>query len=131
MKRFSLVIGLIVLLVAANAFAISATRSGNVIEISTLDADWAWTDTFTSGYPYANGIRAQYIIFYPSAANDILVLEEGSDSGPEIFPVKCNDTYDQRIVYPGATRIKPVFDYTDSTITTPADAKIIILLQDN
>lgn len=127
MKKIVLFISLVILLIASSAFAVTATKSGNVVEITTLDADWNYTSTFTTGYENTHGIRVQAIIFYPSAANDILALEEGSD-GPEIFPVKCNDTYDQRVLYLNGARIKPYFDESDSTIGTAANAKIVIIL---
>ena len=133
MKKIALFVGLALFLASNASAVVTVNYSGNVIELTNLDADWSWTTTFPDAVgtkrEYNHGIRVQTIIFYPSAANDILVLEEGSDTGPEIFPIKCADTYDQRAMPPlNGIRIKPVFDYTDSTIGTPANAKIVIIL---
>jgi hypothetical protein len=127
-KYLMLVLALVmmVLIWPSHVETITATKKNAVITITTLDADWAWTDTFTSGVEYSAGIKIISIQFNPSATDDICVIEEASDAGPCLFYVKCLDTYDQRIKYYRGARLKPVFDLSDSTITTAANASIQI-----
>ena len=101
------------------------THSGNVIEITNIDSDWTWTDTLTA---LTDGIWVKSIQFNPGATDDVLVIKEGSDTGPKILYFKCVDTYDQRCKYfnhRNNVLLKPVFDYSDSTIS--AGASIIII----
>lgn len=110
-----------------NSEALTVTRSGNVVILTTLDADWVWTTTFASD---TSGIRVHSIQFNPSAVGDICIIKEATDTGPQIFKVKCADTYDQRVKYFDGARLKPVFDLSDSTIGVAANASIIIILTD-
>lgn len=132
MKRLFayLIVLLSILFTVQVAHAITATLSGNVIELTTLDADWSWSDTFTGGTQNREGIKIQSIQINPSATDDIIIIEEGSAAGPRLLvPLKFLDTYDQRAKDYNGVRLKPFFDYSDSTIGTPANASITIILQ--
>jgi len=95
---------------------------GNAITISGLDADWVWsTDT-----PFTNGIKCHSIMFHPSAANDILIVNDESISGSELMRVKCSGDTDDRIVYLGGRWCKPCIDISDCTLGTAANARVTI-----
>lgn len=125
-RKVVLFIMLAVLLFTPSALAITATRNGNVVELTTIDADWNWFDTFPDN---RNGIEVQTILFRPSGTNDVLVIEEATPDGPTIMYVRCNDTYDQRVLYLNGSKVRPLLDYSDCTISTPADASLHIILK--
>lgn len=100
-------------------------QSGYTVEISDIDSDWTWTDTFTDS-KYANGIRINYIQFNPAAANDACSIKEGADTGPQFFRCSAEDANAQKAVnYYGAIK-KPVLDFSAGIFT--AGSSVIIEL---
>ena len=105
----------------ANTTAIN----GRFIQITGLDADWL----YSSDLPVAlqSGLSVKSIQFNPSAASDVMVINEGGINGASIFHVKCTGDTDQRIKYFNPpTRMQPVIDISDCTLGTAANAKVII-----
>jgi hypothetical protein len=45
-----------------------------------------------------NGIRAKSLQFIPAATDNILIVREGSASGPIIFKGKAADVYDHKVI---------------------------------
>ena len=86
------------------------------IEITGIDSDWTWTDTFKGAH---NGIAVDFIAYSSGDADgDICVIKEASDTGPAIFPKQAQKTQGPaQIVYYGCS-IKPVIDYGDCTLST-------------
>ena len=86
------------------------------IEITVIDGDWTWTDTFPSAH---NGIAVDWIAFSVGATATVDVcFKEASDTGPAIFPKQAQKTQGPaQIVYYGCS-IKPVIDYGDCTLST-------------
>lgn len=100
-------------------------QEGYTVEISSIDSDWTWTDTFTDAR-YANGIRINYIQFCPAAADDACSIKEGADTGPQFFRCSAADANAQKLVnYHGAMK-KPVLDFSAGTFT--AGSSVIIEL---
>ena len=102
-------------------------RVGNVVELSAIDTDWTWSDTFTESI-YENGLRIDWIQFNTAAATDVCIIKEASATGPKIFKASGNtiDTTDERIVYYHGARLKPFLDVGDGSYN--ASATVIICL---
>lgn len=96
-----------------------STSNPDVLEISDIDSDWLWSDTFDN-----NDVRIISIQFSPAAADDICIIKEGSDAGAPIFDVKCADEYDQRIEYLHKAPRRPVLDFSAGTYTAGSKIKI-------
>ncbi len=110
----------------ANTVTETVTKGGFTIVISVIDSDWVWTTTLTAD-KYKNGVPVHAIIFQPGAASDKLSIKDGSDSGPRIFPnILAADTTDGKVIYYGGVNLKPVLDYSDSTLS--AGSTVIIIL---
>lgn len=99
-------------------------RNGLVLNLSAIDIDWAWTTTFTGDIDL-KGIPIRSITFKPGAANDILVIKSGADSGPDIFNEKCLDAASRTIYYGGA-RLPLYLDFSACTLS--AGHKVMIIL---
>ena len=66
--------------------AVTENTLNNFTQI-TPDGSLDWD----SQVSFPKGMRVFYILFYPSAANDIICIKEGSDTGPIIFQAKDVD----------------------------------------
>jgi len=70
MKKIILAAILIAILIPAYSFGATVITSvQQVIEITTIDADWIWTDTFKNA-PRKDGLKIVSIVFRPGAASD-------------------------------------------------------------
>jgi len=128
-----LILGIILTLavpVYAVANVIDVSDDGLTITISSIDADWTWTDNFTAA-KYAAGIRVNYIRFHPGATNDICSIEDADNGDAKHFLVKCADTYDDRIQYYSGSKLKLFLDLddTDGTWTAAYTAGASITIQ--
>ena len=120
-KSLSLAL-LLICLVSSMALAANTTiRSGNFIEI-ILDGSTDWDITTTVA---ANGVALKSIAFYPSAANDVLVVRDGSATGTRIFSGK-DVGGGGIIVYYDGIMAKPYIKASSCTLGTPANARVII-----
>lgn len=123
MKKVFIAI-LLTLIFASPLFgANTIVRTGNVIHITDIDSDYSLTDTFPS---YTNGAAINSIQFNPAAADDQMIVEQGTTSGAILMDVTCEDAYDQRVKYFWNQRLLPVIDFSDGTYT--AGSSIIIIL---
>lgn len=110
-------------LISGVAFgANTVVRNGNVIEISDIDSDWSWSDTFPQ-YPQMPVVSIQ---FNGAAADDQCVIKNATDTGPALFDVLVVDEYDQRYKLFNGTLLKPVLDYSAGTYT--AGSTVILIL---
>jgi len=132
MKRIISLLALFIIILlgshawGANTITETVSTGGYFIKLSAIDSDWTWTETMTSTV-YKNGIPVWAIIFQPGAANDVLVIEDGSDAGPYIFPpVLAADTTNGKILYLNGMMCKPVLDFSDSTISAGGTVTIIL-----
>ena len=115
----------LLVLLAGTVFAgTTVVKTGLVIEITAIDADWYWTDI-----PGADedGIYVEWIVFLPGAASDKMSISWSRPEYPELFPsVPRSATTDGQIIYYNGKRIKPVIDYSDCTLN--AGHKVTIFL---
>jgi hypothetical protein len=103
----------------------TTTLTGSTVTI-TLDGstNWVWS----SELPFPDGVRLKWILFHPSAANDVLVIREASTSGAEIFRVKCSADTDDRVLYYKGAFLRPVIKAADCTLGTAANARVTMEL---
>jgi len=104
--------------------AATVTKTNRTLNLTAIDADWLWSTTF----PNDAAIRIQSIEFIGGAANDVMVIKEGSDSGAVMFSRKVPDTDYRQIKYFWGQLLRPVVDYSDCTLN--AGHRVIIELSD-
>ena len=103
------------------------SKSGHVMQItySGTGADWNY---LTDG-GFIGAIKLAGIIWLPSGANDVLVINEGGIDGPSIVHWKATAITDtKQIVFSPPLRLRPYIDLTDCTYTDLTITKIIMLL---
>lgn len=94
---------------------------GSTIEITGLDADW---DSATD--LGIENLKLNSITFDPSAAGDIMVIRNGSSTGPACFYASCDSTYSQKIKYFHGEWVHPVINISECTLSSPSDARVIL-----
>lgn len=102
----------------------TVTVTGNVIEITDIDSDWSWSDSF----PSHESLPIGAVIFKPGAADDQCVLEEATTSGASFFDVTASDEYSEKGMNFSGARLRPVLDFSDGTYS--AGSKVIIIIND-
>lgn len=103
-------------------------QANQILEVTYTDSGADWNHDTNGLHP--QGMQVKSIFWHPSAANDILVINEGGINGPSIVHAKADlDIAPQRFYF-GAfgTRLKPYIDLSDCTFGTPANTKIIFIL---
>ena len=103
--------------------------NGKVITITGLDTtDWYSVTSGVNGLGTPGDVEIWAVIFYPSATDDRMVINDGGAAGNVIWDSGvCADAYDTRVFYfPPGTKGKPYIDITDRTGTT---LKLIIYLR--
>lgn len=133
MKKIFLAIAL-VLLIPALSFAVNTTTvstNNRSITITGLDDDWHWSVELDGEAREVEHGQIWAIIFYPSAADDRMVIHDGGiDTGVVFDSWPTADDDDPRIIYyPPGTKVELVIDITDCTLSTPASAQVIIMLR--
>ena len=93
------------------------------INLSSLDSNWAFTDTITNR---AGGIRIFSITFNPGATGDEAYFRDVDTSGTVIFKPFCSSVYEQKCKTFGGKTFELIFDFDSSTIS--AGASIVIIL---
>lgn len=106
----------------------TTTVSGNVVEITGLDADWIATTDLSTRTEHGP-VKVTSIQFSPSATGDILIVRDGSITGPVMFHVKCTADTDQRVKYFHAFDCNPAIDISECTFGTAADARVILTIR--
>jgi len=76
---------------------------------------------------HSKGLRVWSILFYPSAANDVICLKADNDLGPIIFKAKDVDGRGLLINLPGNI-IFPYLDQSECTFSNAANARISFCL---
>ena len=135
MKRLTTVIVSLIFVVAlcSPAFGVAndtkKAANGKIVTITGLDTtDWSSTVSGVNGLGTPGDIELWAIIFYPSATDDRMVINDGGEDGNEIWDSgKTPDDYTPRLFYfPPGTKCKPYIDIDDRTGT---DIKVIIYLR--
>lgn len=101
----------------------TVTYTGNEITIIPDGAtDWDSTTYFPAG------VRLRGIKFYPSAANDVLSIDNGAAAGPVITKIKDITGGGAKDTFPGGFDCKPFLDASDCTFSVAANVIIILEL---
>jgi len=103
------------------------TKSGKVVQVSYTGSGDDWNHLTNAGYAHMH-VRA--IIWLPSGANDILVINEGGLDGASIVHWKASAITDTKQIpfgYPGV-RLHPYIDLSDCTFSAVTSTKIIFIL---
>ena len=120
MKKLFLTLFLICLMSSVAVAANTVTRSGPFIEI-VPDGTTDWDSQVT----YPSGLSLVSIAFYPSAANDVIKIREGSATGPAMINGK-DTTGGGLIVYLEGGMVHPYLKASDCTFGTAANARILM-----
>ena len=131
-----LLIGM-VLAFAVYAFAANTTTVTNqnqvIVIAGDLDSDWdASTETKTKDLLRNGILNVLRVIFFPSATGDQVMLRDNGLDGTESFDSGyCADRAD-KVTYdaPGGVpwKVNPVLDYSDCTMASGSDSKIMIYI---
>ena len=104
--------------------AATVTKGGFTINLTAIDADWTWTDSFPD--KGVGGLFVNFIEFVPGALNDIMVIKEGDASGPVCFYANCAASAEPRILQFHGVPMKLFLDFSDCTLN--AGHRVIIQL---
>ena len=102
------------------------TKNGNFIEVSyqTSGSDWNYTATGL------DNLKVKAIFWHPTAANDVLYIREGSNSGPAIVYTKASaDTDTKAFYFDNGVWMKPYIKISDQTFGTVTATKIIFVIE--
>lgn len=101
------------------------TNDGKVVQISAIDSDWTWTDTFPRT---TEGIKIHSIAFHTAAATDVCIIKQTNASGPRLFKASGHsvETVEERVQYFHGQRLKPFLDVGDGAYN--AGAVVVIVL---
>lgn len=126
-----------ILISAGAAWAANTTLVGSsltTIEITGLDADWSWsTDIVAASFSSKiDTAKIRSIKFYPSAANDRMIIRDGGLDNATFFDSGLvSAASDPRIEYytDNPRHIDLVIDISDCTLSNPANAKVVIQIE--
>jgi len=96
--------------------ACTVTEKNGVYNISNLIKDYA----------FPHSLPVVKIIFLPTGDNDYITLRQGSITGPYLDRMR-SDVQESIERDWGGKRLQPVFDLANSSITTPASTRIIVV----
>lgn len=105
------------------------TVNGNLVQVTytnTTDDDW----NHSTDAGFAQGFKVRAIQWLPGAGNDILIVTDGSNSGPAIVHWKASAATDTKQIIFGSPGVscKPYIDYGNGTYAGAAAQKIIFVL---
>ena len=104
--------------------ALATAYYGTTFEITGPDANW--NITTESHIASAKGVRIVSIWFVPSGANDVLVIRDGSASGPAMFYGKAlNASEPVKHYYKGGIK-KPYIQQADCSFAASANVRVIM-----
>ncbi len=104
----------------ANTFV----RSNHCLDITDLDSDWVWTDTYPGN---AHGIPVWSIQLVATGASDLCILREDIiETGPVVFHRLAVAVGDQVPSYFGGNLLKLTLDFSQGVYT--ALSHVIIIL---
>lgn len=119
------ILALVLLLAGASARAANTVnKSGCIVTVSAMDSDF---DLAAAGYGPGAGWRLVSIEFFGGAANDRLLVKDGSDTGPEMFDRTIDDVRVPAIKYFMGAEAQPLIDYSECTLS--AGHKVIFTLR--
>lgn len=122
MKKFLLtllVIGLVAGFFASKVIGQEVTKSGPIIELTAISTAFTYTES-SDIYGDGSGARVKGIWYAPSTGDtgDVLIIRDGSTSGPKIVHWRTIDYTDARYIDLGGAKIKPFILYSECSIST-------------
>lgn len=108
------------------------------MQVKGLDADWGLRSDLGKEED-DSGIKVKSITFHPSAANDVMVIKQGTPgyattaalitaktaSAPEIFYKLASTATGQRVEFGDKGQwMRPFIDISDCTLGTAANARV-------
>ena len=126
-----------IMLCAGAAVAANTTLVGSsltTVEITGLDADWSWPGDIVTPGTFSDKVataKIRSIKFYPSAANDRMVIRDGGNDAATFFDSGLvSAATDPRIEYYDPPRHVDLYiDISDSTLNTAANCKVVIQIE--
>jgi len=107
----------------ANA-VLPATPNGRSVTISTLSADWTYSDHLTSGR-----MLIKEVLFIPGAAGEYVTIKNETDAGQVIFKLYSLDgSYQKDVLSSGVKEFNPMIDLSASSAAS-GTAQVIIRYQ--
>jgi hypothetical protein len=118
MKKLILAFMLILLLSVPSFADNTVTTSDNGVTVTNIDSD----------YNPGSYVTIWSIKFYPSATTDYVTIKFTDASG-QMFTKLMNTAGTDPVIeyFPPKFRVRPFFDYSESSIDTAADATIVII----
>lgn len=135
-KIFVVLLAILALFMAQIAGAVTVTESGDTIEVSAIGSDFTYSASCKMYGPDGEGARMDWIMFLPGKAwaagtlGASITVKDGTDSGPVIYYSQACDLGSDWVpipVYFHGSRLKPVIDFSDSSVGTD-NAKVIFKL---
>lgn len=105
-------------------------RNGKVIQVSYSGTGADWNYSTNGGFVSGTHMAIRAIIWLPSGANDILIINNGGNDGASIVDWKASAVTDTKQIvfgYPGV-KLQPYIDLSDCTFGTVTSTKIIFIL---
>jgi hypothetical protein len=144
MKLKAFLIGLICLaMVPFTTFAANTTTAGSSLQVIQIvfdgSTDWSW-ETEIEALGLSSGVENRLkqapivaIVFYPSAANDRMVINDSTENGAAYFDsgIVTGDDDPRIIHYELPRNVALYIDADDYTLGTPANAKVLIFVEYN
>ena len=96
--------------------AATKTQRGSTIEITGIDADW----------DMGEDLRIGALTFYPHAANDVMSVKDGSDTGPHIMRHLEPTQYKSHTIQLNGAKKRIYIDQSECTLN--ASSSLIIHL---
>jgi len=140
MKRILLAV--VFVLIYGTAFAVNTTSVGTSLKVIQIvpdgSTDWVWEADiagltgFTSNQlSKLKTSKIRRIVFYPSAANDRMILHDGGIDNAAFFDSGLVSGADdpRTVTYDPPERVRIVIDATDNTTDTASSCKVLIYLE--
>jgi len=135
MFKKSLVVLVALIFIPALVLAVNTTTVGSSKKVIQIvpdgSTDWVWEDDLSGeGSAVLRG-KIKRIIFYPSAANDRMIIHDGGIDNAAYFDSGLTSGADdpRTVIYDPAIPVRLVIDATDNTTSTPGSCTILIYLE--
>ena len=119
MRKVFLTIMMLIFLLPLTAIgANTVTRTGNTCNVSAMDGNFVYTDVGAWPSGYTKGVKVVSIQFIPGAANDFVIIREGSIAGGFITKLESTDGEPRIFIPASPTTYKPAIKYSENTLSS-------------
>lgn len=128
-KLLGLLVAVGLLLLLSSAWADpDVSESGPFVTITGIDGDFTYTYSSLLYGPYGRGARIDWIWLIDTTSAGVYVkIDEGTASGPALFYSYVCENFMTEPVYYHGTRLRPVLDYSESSVGHDTTTVIIKL----